>query len=295
MARPGLLTSARRPVPARNVRPCWYTAVPAGFPDERTTGVPYGTALTTYTGPTTITTADTVLDGIRTTATINVRAPRVVIRNSRLGGVDTTETIGSSNSVTLLDCEIEGDQINTGLGGVNIVARRCHIHDCRRGVNMWSNVQVYDSIIVDVSTDATAPYNEHQSCARMGDGSVLVRCSLGTYTQQIYDALDGDHAGPSALMTGYGDFATVQNCRVDNVWMPPTEGGYAFYGGYGGGKPFPNANNMRYYNLICGIDPTSQSGTTTGYYGTSSNWAGTNTSGNVFANNRYVDGRTVSA
>ncbi|WP_245414283.1 right-handed parallel beta-helix repeat-containing protein [Mycoplana dimorpha] len=53
----------------------------AGFPDASNTGVPPGTQLTDYTGPMTIETPGTVIEGKIITGQLNVAAPDVVIKN----------------------------------------------------------------------------------------------------------------------------------------------------------------------------------------------------------------------
>ena len=52
-----------------------------GFPGQDTTGVPRGTVLSVYTGPSEIATANTVITG-KTMGCIRVSAPGVVIRDS---------------------------------------------------------------------------------------------------------------------------------------------------------------------------------------------------------------------
>ena len=53
-----------------------------GMPDASTAGVPDGTNLTPYTGPMTITTPGTVLDGYIINGTLNIQAANVTIENS---------------------------------------------------------------------------------------------------------------------------------------------------------------------------------------------------------------------
>jgi hypothetical protein len=55
-----------------------------GFPDATNTGVPAGTTLTPYTGPTSITTAGTVIDGQDIHGPLFIRAGNVTVKNSRI-------------------------------------------------------------------------------------------------------------------------------------------------------------------------------------------------------------------
>jgi hypothetical protein len=62
------------------------TSIPTGFPDATTAGVPAGTALTSYTGPTTITTAGTVIEGKVIDGTLTINAANVTIKNCIITG-----------------------------------------------------------------------------------------------------------------------------------------------------------------------------------------------------------------
>src|SRR4029453_16253456 len=60
------------------------STIPAGFPNATNTGVPAGTALTAYTGPKTVTTDGTVIDGKVITGSLIVHADNVVIKNCKI-------------------------------------------------------------------------------------------------------------------------------------------------------------------------------------------------------------------
>ena len=92
-------------------------AIPAGFPTAATTGVPTGTTLTAYTGPMTITTNGTVIDGKIISGTLLIKAANVTIQNCKIvndgfWGVDASfsQAIGT---FTIQDCDI----IGPGLSG----------------------------------------------------------------------------------------------------------------------------------------------------------------------------------
>ena len=60
------------------------TATTSSFPDASNTGVPAHVSLTPYTGPLTINTAGTVIDGKLVNGCLNIAAGGVIIRNSRV-------------------------------------------------------------------------------------------------------------------------------------------------------------------------------------------------------------------
>ncbi len=56
------------------------------WPGPANTGVPVGTVLTPYTGPCTITVANTVIDSKIISCELLIRADNVTIRNSHING-----------------------------------------------------------------------------------------------------------------------------------------------------------------------------------------------------------------
>jgi hypothetical protein len=128
-----------------------------GFPDASNTGVPAGTVLTAYTGPTTITQPGTVIDG-KTLGCIEVEATGVVIRNSRLECanpgtyvVSVDDRTSTSTVVTIEDSEIDcKNGPGTALGEADMTVRRSNIHGCENGFDANQNITVEDSYIHDL-------------------------------------------------------------------------------------------------------------------------------------------------
>lgn len=119
-----------------------------GYPDASNTGVPAGTTLTAYTGPTDITVANTVIDS-KTVGCLAIRAPGVIIRNSRIssGGCYNVVQIFSGD-VTIEDSEIScQNSNNNGLSAANAVLRRVEISGCENGINLGGPMTVEDSWI----------------------------------------------------------------------------------------------------------------------------------------------------
>lgn len=142
------------------------TAPASTFPDASSTGVPAGTTLTAYTGPTTISTAGTVISGKLIKSCIQVTAPRVTIRNSKItctgpayatvsvddGAFDATDP---ANRLLLVDTEVvcvpdANGNAGTGIGEAGFILRRVNLHGCENGGDINQNVIVEDSFIHDL-------------------------------------------------------------------------------------------------------------------------------------------------
>jgi hypothetical protein len=114
-------------------------AIPSGYPDATTTGVPSGVTLTAYTGPTTITVAGTVIDSKTITNTLNIRAPNVTIKRCRatingFWGIDASypEAIGT---FTIEDCDI----IGPGMSGASDSGVVGSGNFLRNDISQWQN------------------------------------------------------------------------------------------------------------------------------------------------------------
>ena len=117
-----------------------------GWPDASNTGVPPGVGLTP-SGPMTITTAGTVVDGRDISGGVVVRASNVVIKNSKIHGNDDYGVYVQSGSVTIQDSELWGFS-ETAVGFSNWTGLRLNIHDVKAdGVKFGSNVLLQDSWI----------------------------------------------------------------------------------------------------------------------------------------------------
>jgi hypothetical protein len=121
------------------------------FPNESNTGVPPGTTLTPYTGSSTITEANTVIEG-KTMGCIRVTAPGVVIRKSKIScsGSAVSSFDGDYSGAPLLleDVEIDcKDGLGTAVGEALFTVRRADIHGCENGFDMNQSIIVEDSYI----------------------------------------------------------------------------------------------------------------------------------------------------
>src|SRR4029079_9200866 len=135
---------------------------PTGFPNASNTGVPAGTTLTAYTGPSTISTANTVIDS-KTMGCVNVTAGGVVIRNSRISctgsavNVDDPVLYGKT-PLLIEDTDITCGHVGgtTGIGAAHVIARRVDISGCENGLSLNQNVTLEDSFVHDLFASSTA-------------------------------------------------------------------------------------------------------------------------------------------
>ena len=258
---------------------------PAGvFPNASNTGVPAGTQLTAYTGPCTITAANTVIDSKTVNCDLLIRAAGVVIRNSKINGSVATEENSTGYSFTITDSHVDaGDRIVTGVGAVNFTAVRVHVQGGNRSMHCWHDCEIRDSYVHGQMTDETGV--AHESGIRMGRNVTLRHNTI------TCDAPDvPPDAGCSAALTGYGDFAPVENNLVENNYFPGTTGGFCAYGGSSQGKPYSDAtNNIRFIGNVFGRGSSGRCG----WYGAITSFD-TSEPGNVWSNNTWTDGTVLS-
>jgi hypothetical protein len=179
-----------------------------GWPDGSNTGAPAGTTLTPYTGPSTITTPNTVIDGKRL-GCIRVSASGVIIRNSLIscpgGGVyvDDREMYGKTPLLiedTEIDCQDRG---GTGISEAHVVARRVDIHGCENGLSINQNVVIEDSYIHDLYNGGDAHMDGIQLSFGHWNGSSYPCCARNvTIRRNTIYAIDPSGAfGTSAIIS----------------------------------------------------------------------------------------------
>jgi hypothetical protein len=152
-----------------------------------------------------------------------------------------------------------------------------------RSVHCWMNCLVEDSYMHGQMTDETGV--AHESGIRMGQGATIRHNTI------TCDAPDvPPDAGCSAGLTGYGDFAPVQNNTIDNNLFQGTTGGYCAYGGASKGKPYPDTRNIVFTNNVFGRGDSGRCG----YWGPITAFDATDP-GNVWSGNIWADGKPVAA
>ncbi|HWB79217.1 MAG TPA: hypothetical protein VG755_29855 [Nannocystaceae bacterium] len=210
------------------------------WPSELSTGIPPGTMLGDYDGSCTVTENDLVIDAMTVTCDpLIIRAANVQITRSKIEGSVLVEAPMMGWSFTITDSEIDagpvqGTDDDSGIGKSDFVALRVNVYGGKRGVWCEYACSVTDSWIHDQSPDPSGM--AHESAVRMGDGSTIAHNSI------LCNAPDfPPDAGCSADLTGYGDFAPIQNNTIHRNLFMATTGGACAYGGSSGddgSKPY---------------------------------------------------------
>lgn len=252
-----------------------------GWPNAATTGVPAGTTLTAYTGPTTITTPGTVIDGKRFSGGVDIRATGVKITRSVFNG---PVTVQQSGSLVLQDSEIRMPQApGTGLEPYNWTALRVEITGGNRSAYCANNCVLRDSWTHGQFRDSTGRY--HESGVRMEKNGQFIHNTLACDAPLV-----APDAGCSAGLTGYGDFQAVTNNLIQgNYFVANDQMSACAYGGSSGGKPYSNgARDIRFIDNVFERGPSRQCGL---YFPVTDFNA--SAPGNVFTGNKFVDGVAV--
>lgn len=219
-------------------------SIPDGFPNAATTGVPAGVRLAPYQGPCNITTAGTVIDGKIVNCTLNVRAADVTIRNSVINGTVYNDEASNGLGFTIVDSEVRiGNRGGTGIGNVGFTALRVEVTGGNRSINCWRDCTVRDSYVHGQFTDLSGV--AHESGIRMGSGGVISHNTIGCDAPDV-----PPDAGCSAGLTGYGDFATVEDNLIERNLFLTTTGGTCAYGGSSSGKAYGDANHIRFIDNV---------------------------------------------
>lgn len=135
-----------------------------GYPDASTTGVPAGTVLTTVNGNLTVTTANAVVDAKNVKGCIEVRAPGVVIKRTKVscGSFEAVAYFDTGFTpvapLTIQDSEIDcRNRVGrTAVGEANLVALRLNIHGCENGFDLNQHITIQDSYIHDLANTSSS-------------------------------------------------------------------------------------------------------------------------------------------
>jgi hypothetical protein len=147
-----------------------------GFPDATNTGVPAGTGLAVINGNLSISQVDAVVEGKDIRGCVEVKAPHVTIRRSKVTCTDFIAITSFAESyrgggLLVEDVEIDCKRTNgTGIGSYGFTARRLHIHGCENGFDIDNTATVVDSYIHDLYEGATG----HADGIQLAGGAHIV-------------------------------------------------------------------------------------------------------------------------
>lgn len=245
--------------------------VSSAFPSAATTGVPAGTSLTA-SGPVTVDTAGATIQGLDIAGRLTVNADNVTVKNCRLDtSGDFWGVMANGANLTIQDCTlIGGPNTQAPLAAFStgyFHAYRLDVSGAGDGITFTANCWVYDSYVHDLYTDA----------GTHNDG---MNAYSGLGMRAIHNTILNSHDQTSCITVGSpspGGPATEIDCS-NNLFAG---GGYAVYGGMGGGTGISVRNNTfdrRFFS-------------TCGFFGPVAFWE--NTNGNVWSGNTYDDNTII--
>lgn len=150
-------------------------AVPSGWPDATTTGVPDGTSLTPHSGDLTTTSNGQVIDSLNVSGTIMVVHTNVTVRKCRALEVF-VDTGG--DGITIEDCDIVGGAGNSAISLVNsnnATIQRCDISGVENGIWLEANgCQILDNYVHDLADPGNIdPHFDGIDCQVGGDDCTI--------------------------------------------------------------------------------------------------------------------------
>ena len=250
------------------------TPTQTGFPDASNTGVPAGATLTAYTGPSNVTTPNTVIDG-KTIGCIQVSAPGVVIKNSKITchgfyAVRVGDNgVPSATPLVIQDSEITCNGAGTAVGEADVTVLRSNIHDCENGFDANRDITVRDSYIHDLYQSSTAHPDGLQMAGHYEGGTLYMWAKNITIVHNtIYATNDAGVIGNAAIISNRGGDTNV---LIDSNLF--AGGGYTIYCEQGA-----KGNNYRLTNNHF----STRFSPKVGYYGPMTDCSDENASGNVY-------------
>lgn len=218
-------------------------AAPSGKPNASNTGVPAGTTLSNYTGPLTITTDGTVIDGKAVYGDLRIQARNVTIRNSYLhcGSDVPAGNTGcvDANSAKVFNLTVENTTINPdrpsyyrdGIVGHEFTARRNHITRTNDGLGIFNrpggpaqaNVTAEGNYIHDLThwnyDPAHSDGSHNDGIQIQGGENIVIRGNNVVGSVVAGDGLGqfGSHGG--AALLAQQNVAKLANVVIENNWF----------------------------------------------------------------------------
>lgn len=302
-------TSASPTPPAPTTPPPSPSPTPsptaAAWPGPLNTGVPPGTALTTYTGPCTITTPGTLIDAKTINCDLSIRTHDVVITRSRING-----SIGDGEPQNCAGCSFTLDQVEVNAGPetnpavwhTTLTVLRSNVHGGQTAVSCvqactvkdsWLHGQVHNPNVAD----------QHFGGFLSNGGGTAATPSLIQHNTITCDVpqttVGGGISSCSGDMNLFSDFGAVAYYTLDhNLFQSSGEASFCVYGGSSPGKPGGpghhlvfTGNVMEHGNQIG--DPGNNGGIKAcAWWGAVADWDGSQP-GNVWSGNMWEDGTVL--
>ena len=288
------------------------------WPGPQNTGYPKGLAgdsrapvtLTTYTGPTTIRSCGVVIDSKIVNGTILVQAgngtrsastPCVTIKNSLVKGVIFAEQ-SNQGPVLVTDTEVVPPDLPwwENIGRNNIFVYRVNSHGGQAVIKCDSYCEAKDNWVHGMHLGLQYHYN---AFGGNGTNQFVIDHNWASCGDWERVSSPGGDAGCSAAIGFYGDFAPIQNIKINRNYLAgmridssisnaqSRQPGYCLNPGYYPGKPYPAPSNVSVTDNVFGRGDNGKCGV---YGPTNSLNSRSNTNGNVWTNNRFEDGTPIA-
>jgi hypothetical protein len=301
VAKPTTTTTTRKPTTTSTTgQPTTTTTTPptsGAFPSAANTGVPTGTALSAYTGPTTISTCGTVINGKLLPNGITITAsngstdpsnPCVTIENSKINGVVFT---GYSNTgpTIIKDSEIIGQDGSTTppLWQWNWYGYQLNVHGGRGQPDCDGPCGLYNSYVHD---EAYVGATHMQAFETNGNFAGQITLNHNTFFCDPSGTATGG-GGCAGDVSFFGDNSAISNTLVtNNLFMASTgQFGFCVYtGGYESSKAYPNGTNLVWTGNTFQRGPSGKCGSA----GPVADWKAN--TGNVWTGNVWDDGTPLN-
>ena len=207
----------------------------AGFPDETNTGVPAGTSLTAYSGPSNITTNGTTVDSKTITSCITINATNVTFTKCLFQSGGCFWNVLSENEdagLQLIDCEVDGldnTSADSCVSGSGYSLLRCNIHGTPDGIKAGWNCVIQDRYIHDLALPEVDPHAD--GIQSLGTGSLTIS----------HNTIIGEVGWTSCIILSTGSAPQMENISITNNLF--AGGAYCVYGGYQSGVDDPAKTN----------------------------------------------------
>jgi hypothetical protein len=268
---------------------------PDGFggcwPGPQSTGIPAGTVLTNYTGPsgyqdpgTMVIDKKTVNSELRFYGHANV-----TITNSKINGHIDFDLTDATSTLTIRDSELDaGGYIGAVLGNRRWNAIRINVHGGTTGVNCAGDCTLTDSWIHGSYLPTTGDYHLGGFLSNGGDNINSIHNSI--FCDAGQNPSGGNCSGDFNM---FGDFAPISHVTVDRTLIGANQYiSYCLYGGDAppGGKPYPESSYVVIKNSIMQKGVTGKCGG----YGGAANFNPARI-GNQWINNYWDDGTVLES
>ena len=205
---------------------------PAEWPGPRTTGVPDGTTLSPYTGPCTITAANTYIEAKTIRCDLEIRATNVTVRTSRIIGTVSSTQAGS---LILADVEVDaGTAFAAATGEANLVILRSNVHGGETSVNCVLNCHIQDSWLHGQYVPPDGNWHLDAFLSNGGNHITLKHNTIACDSPTTPN--DGGCTADAAI---FGDFAPNNYYTFDNnLFVASVNVAYCLYGGSQSNKKY---------------------------------------------------------